>query len=367
MNKRRRWPWMLLVLIAALVGLRALLPGWATRYLNAKLDHMGSYHGELADVDLHLWRGAYTIRDFVIVKQDGRVPVPLLKAPRTELAVSWRELLSGGVVAEVQFFDPELNLVDGRTEQETQTGRGVDWRERLESILPIHLNEVDVHDGTLHFRNFESDPPVDLVATQINGQIYNLTNVRETGTPRAATFDLRAQVLGAAPLETHARFDPFGTFRDFQIELRVTQIELRRLNDFLQAYAKLDAESGDGDFVMQLEARDGRLDGYAKPLFRDVGLFSWKHDIEQQHDNPLRALWEATAAGVQNLLKNQREDQFATRVAISGRIDRPQTSAVEAIVAILRNAFVEAYKPQFERLHKDAPDRRAADGDGGGK
>src|SRR3546814_17913110 len=79
--------------------------------------------------------------------------------------------------------------------------------------------------------------------------------------------------------------------------MRATGIKLKQLNDFLQAYAGVDAESGDGDIVMQLEAKDGELTGYAKPLFRHVTFFSWKHDVEQQHDNPLKLVWEGLAGG----------------------------------------------------------------------
>jgi len=351
---RRRWPWIVLAVGIALLAVRLMLPGWVTAYLNGKLDRMGSYHGRIADVDLQLWRGAYTIRKLVIVKQDGAVPVPLLDAPRIELAVSWRELLHGGIVAEVEFWQPQLNIVDGKSERDTQTGRGVDWREHLESLLAIRLNEVDVHDGTFHFRNFNSDPEVDLVATHVDAQVYNLTNTRKRGASRAAIFDIRADVLGEAPLESHAEFDPFGHFEDFRIEMRVTKIDLTHLNDFLQAYAKVDAESGTGEFVMQLEASDSQLSGYAKPLFRHVTIFDWKHDLEQQHDNPLRALWEALAGGVENVLKNQRENQFATRVEFSGRTDQPQMSALQAILGILRNGFIKAYKAQFEEIAKPA-------------
>lgn len=348
----------MLALLVVLGSLRLMLPGWVTRYLNRHLDRMGSYHGEVAGVDLHLWRGGYTIRKLVIVKRDGSVPVPLLDAPRTELSISWAALMLGGIVGEVQFWQPELNIVDGRSERDTQTGRGVDWRQRLEGLLAIRLNEVDVHDGTLHFRNYHSQPAVDLVATHVNGQIYNLTNVQKRGTPRPATFDLRAAVLGEAPLESHAEFDPLDGLRDFRLEAHAEQVELRQLNDFLQAYAKIDAESGEGDIVIQLDVKDGELSGYAKPLFRGVQLLDWKHDVEQQRDNPLRLAWEALAGVAQGLLKNQREDQFATRVEFSGRIDQPNISLLQAMLGILRNGFIQAYKPQLDGLpDKHAPAR----------
>jgi hypothetical protein len=161
-------------------------------------------------------------------------------------------------------------------------------------------------------------------------------------------------VLGDAAMQSTARFDPLGKLDDFEFSLRIDRIELQRLNDLLQAYAKVDVASGEGDFLMELEAREGQLQGYAKPLFRNVQVFSWKQDVEEQGDNPLRAAWEALAGAIENLFKNQGKDQFATRIEIRGRIGDTQTSKLQAIGAILHNAFVEAYLPQFEHL----PERR---------
>ena len=350
------------LIVIVLVALRAALPYWVADYLNGKLDRMADYHGHLADVDLHLWRGAYSIDQLIIVKRGDKQPVPLLKAPRIDLSVSWHALLHGAVVARVAFEHPELNFV-GRGDDLPQHGGGVDWRAKLEQMLPIRLDEVTVHNGEVHFRNFTSKPKVNLVADQVQVSIRNLGNKRERGKQRAADMDLTARMFGQAPLEAKARFDPLESksLEDFRLDLKLTDVDLTRINDFLKAYAHLDVESGSGDFVLQLEARNGQLDGYAKPLFRDVDIFSFKHDIEQQHDNPLRAAWEAIAGGIQNLFKNQSKSQFATRVEIHGRIGNTQTSTWQAIVSILHNAFVQAYKARFE----DLPERRA-DGDRNG-
>lgn len=345
----RRWPWIALALVVvALIGVRLALPGCITDFLNAKLDRMGDYHGGVEDVDLHLWRGAYSIDGLRIVKRTEKIPVPLLVVPRMGLSVSWRALLHGGIVASVDVWQPELNFVDSE-DQAKQTGTGVDWRRQLEELMPIRLDEVRVHDGRLHFRNFSSDPPVDLQATQVQARILNLTNVRDKD-GRAADLDLTARILGQAPLESRTKFDPFASFEDFEFRVKVAQIELRRLNDFLQAYANLDVETGEGDFVMELEARDKQLNGYAKPLFQNVQVFSVEQDIKRQKDNPLRALWEAVAGGIENLFKNQEKNQFATRVEIHGRTGDADASAWQAIVAVVRNAFVEAYRPQFENI-----------------
>jgi len=300
-------------------------------------------------VDLHIWRGAYSINDLRIEKRTGKVPVPLLKAPRTDLSVSWNALLHGAVVAKVVFHAPELNFVDAPSKGGGQSGQGVDWRAQLEELFPVRLDEVQVRNGRVHFRNFGSDPPVDLEATKVDAVVRNLSNARKAS-ERAASFELAARILGDAPLTAKADFDPLGTLRDFTFAIKVSNVELRKANDFLQAYAKVDVEKGSGDFVMELTAKKGVLDGYAKPLFHDVQIFSWKHDIEEQHDNPLRAAWEALAGGLQNLFKNHSEDQFATRVEIHGTMGSRDISTWDAIVGILHNAFVEAFRPTFEKL-----------------
>jgi len=357
-SRRQTW-WLVLILIGLiLLGVRIALPGWVTDAVNRNLADMGEYRGQVGGVALHLWRGAYSIEDLHIEKRTGKVPVPLIDAPRTDLTVSWPAVLHGAVQARVTFESPEINFVDANGSAEAQSGKGVDWRAQLEDLLPIRLDEVLIHNGTVHFRNFSTHPKVDVVATSVEGRVQNLSNARDE-TERAADLDFTATVLGDAALQSTAQFDPLGKLDDFKFSLKIDRLRLQHLNDLLQAYVKVDVESGEGEFVMELEARDGQLHGYAKPLFRDVQVFSWKHDVEQQGDNPLRAAWEALAGALENLFKNQPKDQFATRIEINGPIGDAKTSTLQAIGAILHNAFVEAYRPQFEHLPERREDKRA--------
>lgn len=349
---KRRWPWITIAVLAILVvGIDLALPGWLKNTLNRKLDHMGAYHGQIRGVSLHLWRGAYSIDELLIERRSGKTSIPLLHAPRMDVSVSWSALLHGAIVSTIDFQAPEINFIDAPA---TENGKGVDWRAQLERLMPIRLNEVRVHDGTVRFRALSTKPPVDMKATQFNATVLNLTNVRDAG-KRGATLDVKANVLGSAPLAINAAFDPLGTLKDFKFNAKVTNIDLTHANDFLQAYVKLDVASGSGDFVMQLEARDGKLSGYAKPLLQHVKVFSWKKDVEQQHDNPLRIAWELLAGGIENVFKNRQNDQFATRIEIHGEIGNSKTSTWQAIIAVLHNAFVEAFRPQFEKLPTRGP------------
>ncbi|HZP14128.1 MAG TPA: DUF748 domain-containing protein [Nevskiaceae bacterium] len=346
-----------LILVLALVALRAYLPELVRDQINARIDRMGDYHGHVADVDIHLWRGAYSLNKLVIQKATGKVPVPLLDAPRVDLAISWKEIFHGGIVGRVEFDRAQLNFVDGGSQSSSQAGGGVNWRRELEAILPVKLNEVRVVDSTVFFRNFISNPPVDLRATKVNGVVKNLTNVRDRDGKRVADLELNALILDDAPMETKATFDPFTDFTDFTFDLRVTHIDVTKLNPLFQAYAKLDAASGSGDLVVQMQAKDSQLTGYAKPILQDVKIASWKQDVEEQHDNPLRVAWEATAGFVKNLFKNQPENQLATKVEFNGTLKNPKTSTLDTLINLLHNAFVQAYAPQFDEARKTKPER----------
>ncbi|WP_085675751.1 MULTISPECIES: DUF748 domain-containing protein [unclassified Pseudomonas] len=351
MKARYRWPLIgLASLIVLLVALQLALPYLVRDYLNDKLAHMGEYRGQVADVDLAWWRGAYQINGLKIVKTTGKLPVPLLDAPLIDLSVSWHALIyDKAVVAKVTFRRPELNFVDGGSKQASQTGRGTDWRQQLEKLLPITLNEVQIENGTLTFRNFTSKPPVDLKATQLEANIRNLTNVRDEKGRRDASFDASALLLGDAKVESRATFDPFSDFDDFEFRLRATGIELRKLNDFSSAYGKFDFNAGHGDLVIEAQAEDGRLHGYIKPLLRDVDVFDWQQDVENKNKNLFRSIWEALVGASETVLKNQPKNQFATRVELSGSVHQQNISAFEAFLQILRNGFIQAFNARYEQ------------------
>ena len=352
MKRRYSWPlWTVIGLIALVLILHITLPYVVRDYLNGKLADMGEYKGEITDVDLAWWRGAYQINGLNIRKEDGKVPVPLLDAPHIDIAVSWHSLwYDHAVVAKVLFTQPKLNFVDGGTDKDaSQTGKGVNWREQLEKLLPITLDEVRVVDGNLGFHNFSSTPPVNMQASEVNASLYNLTNVADSNGERVAHFEGKALLLGQAPLECTIVFDPYENFEDFKFRLRARDIELRKLNDFSAAYAKFDFNAGHGDLVIEADAKKAQLSGYIKPLLRDVDVFNWQQDVEDKDKGFFRSVWEALVGGGETVLKNQGKDQFATRVELSGNVHQQNISAFQAFLAILRNGFVQAFNARYER------------------
>ncbi|MDW5378740.1 DUF748 domain-containing protein [Halomonas sp. HP20-15] len=347
MKGRYRWPLVIVVvLVVGLVALRMALPGLVRDYLNEQLADMGAYRGHIEDVDLALWRGAYTINGLTIVKAEEETQVPFFRADALDLSVSWRALWKGAIVAEAVFMSPELNFVDTPGEGGGQSGEGTDWRMAMQELLPIELNLLRVVNGRVHFRNFSSQPPVDLEISELDATATNLSNADRREGAQVADIDATGLMLNQASTEFHASIDPLGDMQDFTMQLRVTGIDLTRLNELTEAYGNFNFESGSGDFVMELEANDGQLQGFAKPLLDNVDILDLEEDAEE---GVLNAAWEALVGGVGWLFRNHPEDRLASQIEIRGNLDQQDISAWQAFVSVLHNAFVDAYQANFKK------------------
>jgi hypothetical protein len=105
---------------------------------------------------------------------------------------------------------------------------------------------------------------------------------------------------------------------------------------------------GSGYLVVEASATEGQLSGYIQPLLRDVEVFNWAQDVTAEDKGFFRSIWEARGGGGETLLKNQRKNQFATRVELSASVHQHAISALQAFMAILRNACIEAFNPRVE-------------------
>src|SRR4051794_198585 len=110
-----------LVVAIVLLAIRLALPFAIKRYVNQKLNEIPDYRGHVDDIDLSLWRGAYTMHDVFLAKMSGKVPVPLFTAPTVDLSMQWRELFHGAIVGEIVMDRPEVNFVAGPTDDTSQT------------------------------------------------------------------------------------------------------------------------------------------------------------------------------------------------------------------------------------------------------
>ncbi|HEU5138002.1 MAG TPA: DUF748 domain-containing protein [Steroidobacteraceae bacterium] len=331
---------LLLLLIAA----RVAMPYVVEDYANKKLAGLDSYDGHVGDIDIHLWRGAYSIDGIEIVKTGASRPVPFFRSDRVDLSIEWRSLLRGSIVSEASFLGPELNLVQGKSEADSQLGKEENWNARLEELFPFRFNTIQVTDGTVRFLAPGINTRDAITARRVNGEISNLTNVTDSGKETFADFHVTADVLEGAPAVVNGSANAFAAQPTFDVNLEVKKVQLPQVNPWLREYIKADAEAGKFELYLELAAADGKFKGYAKPILQDVDIYR----SGEEEQSALKRFWEGFLDFAANVFENQDADQVAARIPFSGTLKDPQTNLFATIASVMRNAFISAFARSLE-------------------
>jgi hypothetical protein len=332
------------IVVLVLIGIRLALEPILLDYANRKLDALNAYEGHIGDLDLALLRGGYAIQDIEIVKTGSGQPVPFFKAERVEATIEWRSLVHGQLVAEANLYRPQANLVQAETEQQSQLGKEVNWVEQFKQLFPFKFNTVRVIDGTVTFRAPGIQTKDALTARHIDGWLANLTNVADSDKETFASFHFTASVLDGGSAKVEGSVDPLATQPTFDLNLSVQNVQLPQVNPWLTRFIKADAEGGEFELYTELAAANGKFKGYAKPVMRDVNIYS----SEEPEKNPLKRLWEGIIDVAAKIFENHQEDQVAARIPISGSIENPSTNLLATIGSVMRNAFVGAFARSLE-------------------
>jgi hypothetical protein len=334
----------LAILVAVLIGLRLALAPVILHYANRKLDQIPEYRGHIADVDLALLRGAYQIKDVSLRKVQGASTVPFFAADLVDLSVEWGALLHGKFVGEVQLYGPRLNFVKAPTKKESQTSIDTSWEDRSKEMFPLDINRFEIHNGEIHFRDLTRTPKVDIHLDRIDALAKGLTTRPHGKEALPATVHATGRAMDHAKLRLDMKLDPWARYPTFDMDGELNLLKLPTLNDFLKAYAGVDAEGGTFSLYTEMAADSGRFKGYVKPILKDVKIFS---PGKKDEGGLLQSAWEALVAGVENVLKNKPKDQLATQVPLSGKFSNPSAGIWASVGNLLRNGFIQALRPSL--------------------
>jgi hypothetical protein len=336
----------LIALVVLLVIARLLLPYFVLRYVNKTLADMGAYTGHVDDIDIQLIRGAYQLDELRIRKINGKLKEPFLYIPKTDLSVEWKSLFKGKLVSEVECYKPEINFAFSENEASSQTGAEVDWTAYLKKLLPISINRFAVIDGKVELTSLVTQPRADLSLQNFQGEIRNIRNVEDKANKLPSPVVASGDVPGyGGTMNFSANMNLLKITPDFDYNMRFTDMQLVKLNTLARHYANLDFERGTVSVYSEMAMYDGKLNGYLKPLTKGMKIFKLN---EHEGRSVGKFFTELIVQGGTAILKNQKKDQVATRIPLNGTIDNIETATWPTVFGLLRNAYIEAFKKEFD-------------------
>lgn len=338
----------LLLVCTTFLGAYWVAPTLIKQHLNQQvLASMGAYSGRIEKVTLQLSSFSYVLHGMHIERKNSQAQHPFFAAEQLIISISLISAFNGKLDVNAHLHAAELNFIDSPSEPRRQTGEGTNWLNIFQSILPTSVNTLTLDDGTIRFINNDTKPQVSLTSHNIRAQLTNLSSATRSNELRSATGYFQSSVEQSGELFAKAEFDP-DHFDNFHLKATAKSIQLEEFNEFFEAYAHLDFKSGYGDLLIELFAEQGNLNGYIKPFVHDIQIISWKQDVEDQHDNPLKLIWELSLEVVQNIITTLGTDELATKIELSGDISRAQVQSWPAFGEAIKNMLLNSVKKKFD-------------------
>lgn len=100
-----------IAILLFLIVFRLLLPAIVKKYVNDILADIPGYYGQVEDIDIALYRGAYVIHGLYLNKVDAGYDVPFLNFEKTDISLAWKLIFNGKIVSEISMTRPEVIYV----------------------------------------------------------------------------------------------------------------------------------------------------------------------------------------------------------------------------------------------------------------
>jgi len=244
----------------------------------------------------------------------------------------------------------------GAPAQKAAVKKGAQAAQRVTNAPDIVLQaeEIRVVGASVGFVHKDVTPPYRVFLADANLTLKNFTNQRDKGYGKA---HLTGRFMNSGALVADAAFLPEVKGPDFSLDAKIENTDLRLMNDVLRAHGGFDVVSGVMSVYSEMRVRNNRVEGYVKPLFKDLHAYDPEQDKNKTFVQKLK---ERAIDVVGKVLRNHPRQEVATKAEFSGSLDGPTTDTWQALAGLVQNAFFKAILPGLDREGVGRPTRTAA-------
>lgn len=208
----------------------------------------------------------------------------------------------------------------------------------------VKVEHGKILNSEVGFVNKATSPDYRVFITEMNVEVDNFSNRLEEGT---AVVKVTGKFMGSGPTVATGTFRPEKPRPDFNLDVKIIKTNVEAFNNVLRAYGDMDTHKGTFAFFSELSVKDNRIQGYVKPLLKDVEVYDPQQDKEKALS---KKVYEAVVGGVLGLLENTPRNEVATTTDLSGPVENPQANTWEIVEKLIQNAFFEAILPGFKKV-----------------
>jgi hypothetical protein len=263
-------------------------------------------------------------------------------------------------LTEVQFEDLRVDYVTStatKAQEEAHAKQALQLAKDVRNSpqVVVQVDSLRLSRSQIGFIDEAAKPPYRLFMSDVSLKLTNLSNQANQG---RSEFHAQGAFMGSGKTMLSGGFLPTAKPANFAIQLRLEDAKLTDLNKFLLAHTGVDVADGLFSVYTELTVKGGRVQGYLKPLVKNLRVF----DKQKDRAKPLGKRVEIhVVQWLATLFKNRSSKQVATITRISGSTSDPKLSEWEAIRKLLGNGLFRAILPGFLDKRKDVkPDKAAS-------
>lgn len=263
-----------LISLGVLVVIRILLPLIILAQINKALDNkLGVYQGHVDDVDLNFYRSSYKIQKLEVTKRNTQ-DAALLFVEEIDFSLAWRAILKKNITLDITIKNPTINLSDSKQNEKKQQGfeEPIDkWNDALNTIVPISIETLKIHDGTIIFRNLDIGGNLKVEMNKIEVEAKNL---RSRAKGQLSPIKFSAILQNHAPLSAYGHIEMLSEPLQVDLDFKIEKFNLTTINKTLRYYIPVDISKGVLSAYGEAATSQGKAVGYAKVFFSDGDIIA---------------------------------------------------------------------------------------------
>ncbi|MEO6951154.1 MAG: hypothetical protein ABI321_05010 [Polyangia bacterium] len=335
-HHHRHWLWRIpLGIVAILVIVYFLIDAIVSFATQKGLDRLEGAAGHFQKCHVTIFHPGYDVYGLKIVSMPfSPKKEPLFYADKIEMRWSWKAIFHGHLVRDINIVKARamIPLAPGREGKPAQPP--LEIAKTLESVPSAGLDRLTVESSQIIIVDEHHDGQR-LWLHHLDLTVENVASRRDLmhGLPLLVTARGTLQRSGALTL--FLTIDPFDKGLTFAGSAEVKHLELADLYDWTKIKG-LSITDGNMDTFLSVTCKRGVIEGGVKPVLRKVHV--------EASDGKLGDRIKAALADLGVKILSDRvpgRDAIASIIPIHGTLKSPKVEIVPAIMAVLRNAWVE--------------------------
>jgi|GEM_PF-4939922 len=312
-----------------------LLPSLFKNIINKQLAKQLVYKGQIGSIGVSFINRRIVITKIIIdkINTETQKNNMFTSVQRLVISYSWTALWHKQLVLDVKAVNASVFFNRNRLMRLQKV--------KADLNIPLTINSVIVDNACFQYIDTGVTPTTNIMVNKIMVDIHNLDNKPL----KDATYliSTKADVCNGK-LDSIITVKPGHINPTFDMDIKLTGVQLTKLNSFFMAYAKFDVNKGIFDLFIEAKADFGKFYGYIKPIITGLDVFG----PEDRNVSIGNKIWQGIIEFITNIFENQKHDSIATKIPFDGTFQNPEVNVTYAVIEVFFNAFVKAITPAFD-------------------